>query len=395
MSQITKKEDSEETNEVTENDNSLFKYIKVAEDEGEEPIEIPCENDHTILLTTLTSLFPGASGLKYRTVDGNTMRGLRNVDGRLQPPEEGWATIPLYYCCFPKENKRKIDDSADNYSTKTKRLDEKKKISDLIVLGLPWKTTDKELREYFEQFGELVMAQVKRDPRTGDSKGFGFIRFVDQENQSKVILKRHSIGGRFCDVRVPMSKDGFGEYRNLEVSKKIFIGRLTEAINYDDLKEYFSKYGEIADIFIPKPFRGFAFVTFRELDIAQSLCGEDHIIKGISVHVSNAVPKFDISYQPGYNNKYYGRYPNNGTGSGMGGGGGSSGYSSSYVSPHHNYSQSHLNMSPSSHHHPSSYQHFDYYSRNRSNQHSYHDQGSPYSGRYSHQYNESEFSPYY
>lgn len=274
-------------------------------------------------------------------------------------------------------------------------MDEKKKISDLIVLGLPWKTTDKELREYFEQFGELVMAQVKRDPRTGDSKGFGFIRFVDQENQSKVILKRHSIGGRFCDVRVPMSKDGFGEYRNLEVSKKIFIGRLTEAINYDDLKEYFSKYGEIADIFIPKPFRGFAFVTFRELDIAQSLCGEDHIIKGISVHVSNAVPKFDISYQPGYNNKYYGRYPNNGTGSGMGGGGGSSGYSSSYVSPHHNYSQSHLNMSPSSHHHPSSYQHFDYYSRNRSNQHSYHDQGSPYSGRYSHQYNESEFSPYY
>ncbi|KAI7697451.1 TAR DNA-binding protein 43 [Sarcoptes scabiei] len=217
MSQITKKEDSEETNEVTENDNSLFKYIKVAEDEGEEPIEIPCENDHTILLTTLTSLFPGASGLKYRTVDGNTMRGLRNVDGRLQPPEEGWATIPLYYCCFPKENKRKIDDSADNYSTKTKRLDEKKKISDLIVLGLPWKTTDKELREYFEQFGELVMAQVKRDPRTGDSKGFGFIRFVDQENQSKVILKRHSIGGRFCDVRVPMSKDGFGEYRNLEI----------------------------------------------------------------------------------------------------------------------------------------------------------------------------------
>lgn len=26
-------------------------------------------------------------------------------------------------------------------------------------------------------------------------------------------------------------------------------------------------------------------------DVAQSLCGEDHIIKGISVHVSNAAPK--------------------------------------------------------------------------------------------------------
>ncbi|KAI7697452.1 hypothetical protein SSS_01823 [Sarcoptes scabiei] len=194
------------------------------------------------LLTTLTSLFPGASGLKYRTVDGNTMRGLRNVDGRLQPPEEGWATIPLYYCCFPKENKRKIDDSADNYSTKTKRLDEKKKISDLIVLGLPWKTTDKELREYFEQFGELVMAQVKRDPRTGDSKGFGFIRFVDQENQSKVILKRHSIGGRFCDVRVPMSKDGFGEYRNLEILSANDSSRSMNIRSFDSSKTIFISY---------------------------------------------------------------------------------------------------------------------------------------------------------
>ena len=33
-------------------------------------------------------------------------------------------------------------------------------ISDLIVLGLPWKTTEPELRKYFEGFGEVLMAQV-------------------------------------------------------------------------------------------------------------------------------------------------------------------------------------------------------------------------------------------
>ncbi|XP_046917493.1 TAR DNA-binding protein-43 homolog isoform X2 [Dermatophagoides farinae] len=263
----------------------MTEYIKVAEDEGEEPIEIPCETDNTVLLTTLTSLFPGASGIKYRNSDSGAMRGLRLIDGRIQPPEDGWTQVPLYYCCFPKENKRKIEDSADTSSSKTKRIEEKKKVSDLIVLGLPWKTTDKELKEYFQQFGELIMAQVKKHPKTGESKGFGFIRFADYENQAKVISKRHLIDGRACDVRVPMSKDGFSnDYRSQETSKKIFIGRLTEAIQYDDLKEYFSKYGEISDIFIPKPFRGFAFVTFSELDVAQSLCGEDHIIKGISVH---------------------------------------------------------------------------------------------------------------
>ena len=35
--------------------------------------------------------------------------------------------------------------------------------------------------------------------------------------------------------------------------------------------------------------------------VAQSLCGEDHIVKGVSVHVSNAAPKTDPARaQPGY-----------------------------------------------------------------------------------------------
>lgn len=72
---------------------------------------------------------------------------------------------------------------------------------------------------------------------------------------------------------------------------KVFIGRCTEELTADDLREYFGKYGEVTDVFIPKPFRAFSFVTFLDPDVAQSLCGEDHIIKGVSVHVSNAAPK--------------------------------------------------------------------------------------------------------
>jgi hypothetical protein len=44
-------------------------------------------------------------------------------------------------------------------------------------------------------------------------------------------------------------------------------------------------------IVLIEPFRAFGFVTFGEPDIASSLCGEDHIIKGCSVHVSIADPK--------------------------------------------------------------------------------------------------------
>ena len=40
-------------------------------------------------------------------------------------------------------------------------------------------------------------------------------------------------------------------------------------MNSEDLREYFGKYGEVTDVFIPKPFRAFAFVTFLDPEVAQ------------------------------------------------------------------------------------------------------------------------------
>ena len=52
----------------------------------------------------------------------------------------------------------------------------------------------------------LVPQQVKKDPKTGQSKGFGFVRFADYEAQVKCLNQRHLIDGRWCDVRIPNSR---------------------------------------------------------------------------------------------------------------------------------------------------------------------------------------------
>uniref|UniRef100_H2ZBU8 RRM domain-containing protein n=1 Tax=Ciona savignyi TaxID=51511 RepID=H2ZBU8_CIOSA len=270
-------------------------YVKIAEDENEEePIEIPTEENGTLFLSSVTAQFPGACGLKYRNDETHTMRGVKLVEGVLYPPdqEEMWKNY-LYVVVFPKgsksgvrndfpDNKRKMEDE-DVQSTRSKRPAQK--CSDLIVLGLPWKITEDDLKEYFAKYGELVMVLIKRDD-TGKSRGYGFIRFSSYEVQEMVISQRHIIGERWCDVKIPHSKE-----QKPMVSAKIFLGRITEKMTKQEIQEYFEQFGDVDDVYIPVPFRAFAFVTFRDSNVAAALIGQDHVISGVSVYINTADPK--------------------------------------------------------------------------------------------------------
>ena len=76
--------------------------LSVCEDEGDDPIELPAEEEGTLLLTTLTGQFPGACGLKFRNPDTRGWRGVRLTDGRLFPPTDtGWGTH-VYISVLPK-----------------------------------------------------------------------------------------------------------------------------------------------------------------------------------------------------------------------------------------------------------------------------------------------------
>ena len=45
----------------------------------------------------------------------------------------------------------------------------------IFVGGLPYHTTDKSLRQFFEAFGEIEEAVVITDRQTGKSRGYGFV----------------------------------------------------------------------------------------------------------------------------------------------------------------------------------------------------------------------------
>ncbi|KAJ5382309.1 Nucleotide-binding alpha-beta plait [Penicillium concentricum] len=54
-------------------------------------------------------------------------------------------------------------------------------MSKLFIGGLSWNTDDNSLRQRFEEFGVVEDATVVKDRDTGRSRGFGFVRFSNDD----------------------------------------------------------------------------------------------------------------------------------------------------------------------------------------------------------------------
>ncbi len=79
----------------------------------------------------------------------------------------------------------------------------------LYVGGIPWKTTEDELREHFSQAGAVASAMVITDRATGRSKGFGFVEMESDEDAQKAISMFHDqdFGGRRLTVNIARPKE--------------------------------------------------------------------------------------------------------------------------------------------------------------------------------------------
>lgn len=72
----------------------------------------------------------------------------------------------------------------------------------LYVGGLPYSTTDAELRDAFAQAGSVSSAVVIMDKMSGRSKGFGFVEFASDDDATKAIdmWNGKDFGGRTLTV---------------------------------------------------------------------------------------------------------------------------------------------------------------------------------------------------
>jgi len=266
-------------------------YVRISEGpESEEVIELPTEGDGKLMLTTITAQYPDAIGLRFKS-DSGAWRGMRFIDGALEPPIEGWGYNDYFIttgaapaAVVKKAEKRKLDTDSQGPASSKSKPD---LLSDLIVLGLPYSATEDDVKAYFEKYGELAHCELKVDMNTKKSKGFGFIRFKTEEAAQTVLDESHSLGGRNLDVKFPYQKQPFQD----NTPTKLFVGRLPGGTTTEQLREHFEEYGPLKDVYIPKNFRGFGFVTFGSHAAANSAMMATHQLNGSYLNLTFPQPK--------------------------------------------------------------------------------------------------------
>lgn len=79
----------------------------------------------------------------------------------------------------------------------------------LFIGSLAYATTDENLKAFFEQIGEVASARVITDRDSGRSKGFGFVEFVNEDDNQKAVdqLNGKDLDGRPINVSLARPKE--------------------------------------------------------------------------------------------------------------------------------------------------------------------------------------------
>lgn len=177
----------------------------------------------------------------------------------------------------------------------------------LFIGGISWDTNEVRLREYFENFGEVVEAVIMKDRTTGRARGFGFVVFADPAVAEKVVMEKHLIDGRMVEAKKAVPRDdryilnrnsnGIQGSPGPGRMKKIFVGGLASTVTDADFRKYFEQFGTINDVVVmydhntQRP-RGFGFITFDSEDAVDKVLHKTfHELNGKMVEVKIAVPK--------------------------------------------------------------------------------------------------------
>lgn len=181
----------------------------------------------------------------------------------------------------------------------------------LFVGGLSWETTQDNLQRYFSRYGEVIDCVVMKNNETGRSRGFGFVTFADPDNVDRALENGpHTLDGRTIDPK-PCNPRSMHKPKRSGGYPKVFLGGLPPNVTETDLRNFFSRYGQVMEVVImydqeKKKSRGFGFLSF-ENDLSVDRATAEHFVNlnGKQVEIKKAEPRDGAQGMPMSGDSYH------------------------------------------------------------------------------------------
>ena len=147
----------------------------------------------------------------------------------------------------------------------------------IFVGDLAPEVSDFDLQETFSaRYPSVRNARVVTDPSTGRSKGFGFVRFSQEDERDKALMEMNGVwcGSRAMRIsqaipRKPVPPGSREDSVEPAECATVFVGGLDASVNETNLRERFESAGALVYVKIP-PGKGCGFVQFEERRCAEA-----------------------------------------------------------------------------------------------------------------------------
>lgn len=151
--------------------------------------------------------------------------------------------------------------------------------SNLIVNFIPSNMSTDEFTALFSKYGTIQKSTIIHDKTTGQSLGYGFVLYENQESAEAAIKELNGYHVADKILKVSYSKSAHSREAN------VYVANLVLDVTKEKVEDLFKRYGEILDVKLlfdkatGQP-RGIAFVHFAHYDEAKHAI---KILNGTSV----------------------------------------------------------------------------------------------------------------
>ena len=209
-----------------------------------------------------------------------------------------------------KQNDKKKKDK--NKNKKSKEQKSKEPCNGIFINGIPYETTEEELKELFSPFGEIEQIKLPKYQDSGRNIGYCHIYYTSVDSANKALeLDNYTLGKRY--LKVSLANKSSNE---LNKTQKInpndvpvncltaFIRNLPYESTEKEIGDKFRSCGKIKGIRMVynsknKKFKGFCYIDFKEhngLLKALELNGKDFQGRKLQVDFEENKPKKGYKY---------------------------------------------------------------------------------------------------